>query len=82
MVIGGLAGVRPSLDSTVTVNPLFGEDDLEYFCADGILYHGHYITVVWDKTGERYNRGRGLTVLCDGETAGTMPVPSAVKFSI
>ena len=82
LVIGGLAGVRPSLDSTVTVNPLFGEDDLEYFCADGILYHGHYITVVWDKTGERYNKGRGLTVLCNGETAGTMPVPSAVKFSI
>lgn len=82
LVISGLAGVRASLDSTVTVNPLFGEKDMDYFCADGILYHGHYITVVWDKTGERYNTGRGFAVFCDGERVKTAAVPCAVKFSI
>lgn len=82
LVISGLAGIRASLDATVTVNPLFSENDLDYFCADGILYHGYYITVVWDKTGEHYNIGQGFTVFCDGEKIKTMPILDTIKFNI
>jgi len=40
---------------------------LLYFCADGILYHNHYLTVLWDRTGDRYKKGSGLKLYVDGE---------------
>ena len=67
LVLNGLAGIRPSYGDELVIHPLFGRDDLDYFCADGVLYHGSYITVLWDRTGEKYGRGAGLTVFRDGE---------------
>lgn len=67
LVLSGLAGVRPRDDDKIEICPLFEKSDLEYFCADGILYHNHYITVMWDKTGEKYGRGKGLFIYIDGE---------------
>lgn len=66
LVLSGLAGLRPRDDEKIEVNPLFTEDELEYFCADGILYHNHYITVLWDKTGKKYKKGAGLKIFVDG----------------
>ena len=65
-MLNGLAGIRTRDDEVVEINPLFEESDLEYFCADGILYHNHYITVLWDKTGKKYHKGAGLKVYIDG----------------
>ena len=66
LVLNGLSGVRARDDETIEINPLFQETDLDYFCADGILYHNHYLTVLWDKTGERYQKGAGFRVYVDG----------------
>lgn len=71
LVLTGLAGLRPRDDDTLEIDPLFPEDDLDYLCADGISYHSHSITVVWDKTGEHYGLGQGLQVFCDGNKIGT-----------
>ncbi len=65
LVISGLAGIRVSA-STLTINPLFSETDLDYFCADGILCGDKYITVVWDKYGSRYSKENGLRIMIDG----------------
>ena len=67
LVLNGLVGVRAREDNVLKVNPLFEETDLEYLCADGIAYHGHSISVLWDKDGKRYGKGRGLRVYCDGK---------------
>ena len=67
LVLSGLAGIRPDDDNAITVNPLFNDSDLDYFCADGILYHGRNITVLWDKTGKRYGKGKGYKIFIDGE---------------
>ena len=67
LVLNGLAGVRTRDDDKIEINPLFSETDLDYFCADGILYHKHYLTVLWDKTGDRYQLGAGFKVYVDGE---------------
>jgi hypothetical protein len=32
-----------------------------------VLYHGHRVTVVYDRDGKKYNLGKGLTVFVDGE---------------
>ena len=66
LVISGLVGLRPRADDTVEVNPLV-PGTWNFFCLDQIRYHGHWLTVVWDKTGNRYHRGAGLRVLADGK---------------
>ena len=66
LVITGLVGLRPRADDTVEVNPLLPADAWDYFCLDNVLYHGHTLTILWDKTGARYGKGSGLRVFCDG----------------
>jgi hypothetical protein len=66
LVISGLVGLRPRADDLVEVNPLVPEGVWDYFCLDNVSYHGFNLTVVWDKTGQRYGRGAGLRVLADG----------------
>jgi predicted GH43/DUF377 family glycosyl hydrolase len=85
LVISGLIGLRPRADETVEVNPLVPEGTWEYFCLDRIRYHGHGLTILYDKTGERYQRGTGLRVFADGReiaraetlTRVTAPLPAA-----
>lgn len=70
LVITGLVGLRPRMDHTLEVNPLIPEDQWSWFCLDNVLYHGHYITILWDKEGTRYYRGKGLRVYVDGVEVG------------
>jgi hypothetical protein len=67
IIITGVAGLRPSPGS-LTVNPLI-PDSWEWFCLDHVLYQGKIITILWDKTGEQYKRGKGLQVFVDGKSA-------------
>jgi hypothetical protein len=67
-VITGLAGLRPSDGATVTINPL-APANWDYFALDGASYRNHLISIVWDRTGQRYGQGRGLTVIVDGQVA-------------
>ncbi|MGD8237014.1 MAG: trehalase family glycosidase [Armatimonadota bacterium] len=66
LIITGLVGLRPRADDTVEVNPLLPEGTWDYFCLDNVLYHGHTLTILWDRTGTRYGKGSGLRVLADG----------------
>ncbi len=76
LVLNGLAGVRPSIENALTINPLFAENDLDYLCADGIRYHGHTVCVMWDRTGKRYQKGTGFFVYVDGNEVFSSPVPT------
>ncbi len=67
LVITGLVGLRPRADSVIEVNPLLPAGKWDWFALDNILYHGKIITIVWDKTGKKYNRGKGLSVWADGK---------------
>jgi hypothetical protein len=66
LVISGLVGLVPRDDDTVEVDPLLPTDAWDWFCLDGVPYHGRSVTVAWDRTGKRYGRGAGLTVWVDG----------------
>ena len=70
LIVTGLVGLRPRADDTVEVNPLLPEDAWDYFCLDGVPYHGRSLTILWDKTGEKYGRGAGLHILADGKEMG------------
>jgi hypothetical protein len=66
LIITGLAGIRPSESDTLMINPLIDES-IRYFCLEDVLYHGHKLTVLYDRDGSRYYLGKGLTVLVDGK---------------
>src|SRR6185436_1742632 len=67
LVIGGVVGLRPRLDDVVEVHPLLPEGTWDWFALDGVKYHGRTLTILWDREGKRYGRGRGLIVLADGK---------------
>ncbi len=66
LIITGLAGLRPRADNSVEVNPLLPASTWDWFCLDGVPYHGHLLTILWDRDGRRFGRGAGLRLLADG----------------
>ena len=70
LIITGLIGVRPGEGNELVIHPLVPADKWSYLALDALPYHGHLITILYDRTGERYHRGAGLTVLCDGRVLG------------
>jgi hypothetical protein len=70
LVITGLCGLRPRADQTLEVNPLLPEGKWAYFWLDNVLYHGHIITILYDRDGTRYHQGQGLRVFVDGQLKG------------
>jgi hypothetical protein len=73
LVITGLVGLRPRPDDVVEVHPLVPEGEWDWFCLDRVRYAGHVVTIVWDRTGNRYGRGAGLRVLADGREIAHAP---------
>ena len=67
LMITGICGLRPQEDGSVVVNPLIPQDKWDYFCLDGVNYRGQVLTIIWDKTGQRYHQGIGLTLMVDGK---------------
>jgi len=73
LIITGLVGLRPRLDHWVEVNPLVPEGAMDYFCLDGVRYHGWNLTILYDRSGDRYGKGKGLHVFADGREIGSAP---------
>ncbi|MCW3093758.1 MAG: glycoside hydrolase family 37 [Ferruginibacter sp.] len=67
LIITGLVGLRPSETDVIEVNPLLPAGRWDWFCLDNVLYHGKIITIIWDKTGTKYKKGKGLTVWSNGK---------------
>ena len=66
LIISGLCGIRPSDDDSLMINPLV-DSTISYFMLRDVKYHGHDITVVYDRDGSKYKIGKGLTVFVNGE---------------
>jgi hypothetical protein len=66
LLITGVVGLRPRADNVVEVQPLLPAGTWDWFCLDGVSYHGRTLTIIWDKQGDHYGHGRGLIVLADG----------------
>ncbi len=78
LVISGLVGLVPRDDNTVEVHPLIPSEAWDWFCLDGIPYHGRTLTILWDRTGWKYDKGKGLHVLADGREIAASPELSPV----
>lgn len=73
LVITGLIGLEPMQDDSVEVNPMV-PDNWDYFALVDVNYHGHNLSVIWDRNGEKYQQGKGLFILSDGEVIAYSPV--------
>lgn len=67
LLITGICGLRPRADNIVEVNPLAPSGKWDWFCLDNVLYHGKIITIIWDKSGTKYKKGKGLSVWSNGK---------------
>lgn len=86
-ILGDLIGIQPQSGDVFKVNPLV-LPTWDYFIAENIPYHGHNITVLYDRDGSRYQAGSGLQIYVNGELSarrngvGPMQVtiPSPIKY--
>ncbi|MCU0702597.1 MAG: discoidin domain-containing protein [Fimbriiglobus sp.] len=65
LVITGLVGLVTRDDDTLEVKPL-APATWDYFALDAVPYKGHLVSVVWDRDGTRYKKGKGLRLFADG----------------
>jgi hypothetical protein len=66
LIINGLIGIRPQDDGMLVINPLLPDNVWDYFCLEDVICRGKRITVLYDKTGTKYNMGKGLMLFVDG----------------
>ncbi len=64
LILSDLLGIKPNLDNIIEINPLV-PDEWEWFAVDNLYYHGKKFSLIWDKTGKKYNRGNGLSLFRD-----------------
>ncbi len=66
LVISGLIGLIPREDNTLWISPLIPSDQWDWFCLDNVQYHGWDLTILWDRNGSKYQKGKGLRIFADG----------------
>jgi hypothetical protein len=79
LIITGLVGLRPRADDVVEVNPILPANKWDWFCLDNVLYHGKIITIIWDKNGLKYKKGKGLSVWVNGKMIASSPMLQRVE---
>ncbi len=82
LIITGLIGLRPAPGNELTLRPLIPPGKWNYFALDGVPYHGHLLTILYDRDGTRYHSGSGLEVLCDGTVVARAKELTTLQFSI
>lgn len=80
-VISGLVGLRGQPDDSLVIRPL-APASWDYFALENTPYHGHNVTVLWDRTGSRYGQGAGLSVFVDGRKVAHRRGMGAVRVDV
>ncbi len=69
LIITGLVGLRPRADDVIELNPLLPAGKWDWFCLDNVRYRDHILTIIWDRDGTRYGKGKGLQLWINGKKA-------------
>jgi hypothetical protein len=73
LILNGLIGIRPRPDEFLEIAPLIPLErsneggPIRYFALQNLSYHGHDVGIFYDRDGDRYAAGRGLSVFVDGK---------------
>ncbi|WP_052573285.1 discoidin domain-containing protein [Haloferula sp. BvORR071] len=68
LIITGLVGIKPMDDENLVIDPL-ASSKWDYFALDEVPYRGHLLSILWDRDGSRYHKGKGLQIFVDGQAA-------------
>lgn len=82
LVISDLVGLKPQTDNTLVVQPLVPQGKWDWFCLDGVNYHGKSLTIIWDKTGHKYQKGKGFLVFENGKRIYRSRKLKSIKTSL
>lgn len=82
IIISDLIGIRPSMDDNLTLEPLIPADYWDWFCLDNVKYHNRIITIVWDRDGSKYQKGKGFLVFVDGKLRHKADIPGKIKIQL
>lgn len=66
IIISDLIGIRPSMEENLVIEPLIPPGFWNWFCLDHIKYHDKIITILWDRKGTKYRKGKGFSIFIDG----------------
>lgn len=86
LVLSGLLGIKPQAGNTLVLKPLI-PSGWDWFAAENVPYHGHNLSIRWDRTGTHYGKGSGLQIFQDGQrihqsaTAGNTTVNVAAPVT-
>ncbi|ODM90461.1 Beta-L-arabinobiosidase [Orchesella cincta] len=80
-VLGDLLGIEPQPDNTFVIDPLI-PSSWSYFIVENLLYHGHNMTILYDKDGSKYNTGAGMKIYLNGELAASQPELGRMSLNI
>ena len=82
LVINDLIGLKPRADNAIGFYPLIPEGKWNWFLLDQVSYHGKMLTILWDKTGAKYKKGKGLHIYADGKEVylANNLKPAVIKF--
>ena len=67
LIINDLIGIKPRQDNVLEIFPLIPKNQWDWFMLDNVTYHDKTLTILWDKTGKKYNKGKGLLVFVNGK---------------
>lgn len=67
LIITGLVGLRPQDDGSIVINPLIPKGYWDYFCLSDIYYQQNKITILYDKNGTQYNKGKGFMIFINNK---------------
>lgn len=67
LIISDLIGLKPSVDNVVEIKPLIPQGKWDWFYLNNVPYHGKLLTILWDKDGSKYGKGKGFRVYADGK---------------
>ncbi len=76
LIITGLIGLHPQDDNQLLIRPLVpttGPSAWDWFALDNVLYHGHILSILWDRTGQKFHKGIGFMVFCDSKLVAQSP---------
>jgi hypothetical protein len=82
LIVTGLMGLRPTKGNELIIQPMIPVDQWDWFCLDQVPYRGHLISLLWDKTGQHYGRGRGFQVFVDGLPVAKADKPSRLSIDL
>ncbi|AGZ41897.1 MGH1-like glycoside hydrolase domain-containing protein [Actinoplanes friuliensis] len=80
-VLSGLLGIRPQPGASIELAPLVPAD-WDHFAVENLAYHGHNLTILWDRDGTRYGQGAGLRLWVDGKLRHTQTTLSRTTVAL